>query len=97
MLQATAEQIRLAQMIYDKNDADFEDKVNQVRNIYSVSEYWAEPCLVFFLHNWTDSWTLLTTDRTNKRSYLMIRVKLHDVVVGCKLCMFLKCFRTACL
>lgn len=30
--QATAEQIRLAQMIYDKNDADFEDKVNQVRN-----------------------------------------------------------------
>ena len=30
MLQATAEQIRLAQMIYDKNDADFEDKVNQV-------------------------------------------------------------------
>lgn len=28
--QATAEQIRLAQMIYDKNDADFEDKVNQV-------------------------------------------------------------------
>lgn len=31
VLQATAEQIRLAQMIYDKNDADFEDKVNQVR------------------------------------------------------------------
>lgn len=31
-LQATAEQIRLAQMIYDKNDADFEDKVNQVRH-----------------------------------------------------------------
>lgn len=31
LLQATAEQIRLAQMIYDKNDADFEDKVNQVR------------------------------------------------------------------
>lgn len=30
--QATAEQIRLAQMIYDKNDADFEDKVNQVRH-----------------------------------------------------------------
>ncbi|XP_008333623.1 ubiquitin-associated protein 2-like isoform X2 [Cynoglossus semilaevis] len=26
-IQATAEQIRLAQMIYDKNDADFEDKV----------------------------------------------------------------------
>lgn len=34
-LQATAEQIRLAQMIYDKNDADFEDKVNQVRNTFS--------------------------------------------------------------
>uniref|UniRef100_A0AAZ1XS17 Uncharacterized protein n=1 Tax=Oreochromis aureus TaxID=47969 RepID=A0AAZ1XS17_OREAU len=29
-IQATAEQIRLAQMIYDKNDADFEGKVNQV-------------------------------------------------------------------
>lgn len=28
--QATAEQIRLAQVIYDKNDADFEDKVKQV-------------------------------------------------------------------
>lgn len=36
VLQATAEQIRLAQMIYDKNDADFEDKVNQVRNSYTV-------------------------------------------------------------
>lgn len=34
VLQATAEQIRLAQMIYDKNDADFEDKVNQVRNTH---------------------------------------------------------------
>lgn len=32
MMQATAEQIRLAQVIYDKNDADFEDKVNQVRS-----------------------------------------------------------------
>lgn len=30
IFQATAEQIRLAQMIYDKNDADFEDKVKQV-------------------------------------------------------------------
>ncbi|XP_068944060.1 ubiquitin-associated protein 2 isoform X6 [Petaurus breviceps papuanus] len=29
VIQATAEQIRLAQMIYDKNDADFEDKVKQ--------------------------------------------------------------------
>lgn len=32
MLQATVEQIRLAQMIYDKNDAYFEGKVNQVMN-----------------------------------------------------------------
>lgn len=32
---ATAEQIRLAQMIYDKNDADFEDKVKQVMCIYT--------------------------------------------------------------
>lgn len=31
VLKATAEQIRLAQMIFDKNDADFEDKVNQVK------------------------------------------------------------------
>lgn len=30
IFQATAEQIRLAQMIYDKSDADFEDKVKQV-------------------------------------------------------------------
>lgn len=28
--QATAEQIRLAQMIYDTNDADFENKIKQV-------------------------------------------------------------------
>uniref|UniRef100_A0A8C8F390 UBA domain-containing protein n=1 Tax=Oncorhynchus tshawytscha TaxID=74940 RepID=A0A8C8F390_ONCTS len=32
-LQATAEQIRLAQMIYDKNDAEFEDKVNQLMEV----------------------------------------------------------------
>lgn len=30
--QATAEQIRLAQMISDHNDADFEEKVKQVKN-----------------------------------------------------------------
>lgn len=33
VFQATAEQIRLAQMIYDKNDADFEDKVKQVMSL----------------------------------------------------------------
>ena len=38
VLQATAEQIRLAQMIYDKNDADFEDKVNQVRNSLDIKK-----------------------------------------------------------
>ncbi len=38
VLQATAEQIRLAQMIYDKNDADFEDKVNQVRNTQGICQ-----------------------------------------------------------
>lgn len=37
VVQATAEQIRLAQMIYDKNDADFEDKVNQVKKTLTVS------------------------------------------------------------
>lgn len=30
VFQATAEQIRLAEVIYDKNDADFEDKIKQV-------------------------------------------------------------------
>ncbi|CAB1321625.1 unnamed protein product [Coregonus sp. 'balchen'] len=34
-IQATAEQIRLAQMIYDKNDADFEDKVKQ-ENVFEM-------------------------------------------------------------
>lgn len=34
-MQATAEQIRLAQMIYDKNDADFEDKVKQVSTVWN--------------------------------------------------------------
>uniref|UniRef100_A0A8C3K4U6 UBA domain-containing protein n=1 Tax=Calidris pygmaea TaxID=425635 RepID=A0A8C3K4U6_9CHAR len=33
VVQATAEQIRLAQMIYDKNDADFEDKVKQLMEV----------------------------------------------------------------
>ncbi|XP_043543554.1 ubiquitin-associated protein 2a isoform X6 [Chiloscyllium plagiosum] len=32
-VQATAEQIRLAQMIYDKNDADFEEKVKQLMEV----------------------------------------------------------------
>uniref|UniRef100_A0A4W3I7D1 Ubiquitin associated protein 2a n=1 Tax=Callorhinchus milii TaxID=7868 RepID=A0A4W3I7D1_CALMI len=32
-VQATAEQIRLAQMIYDKNDTDFEDKVKQLMEV----------------------------------------------------------------
>ena len=39
MIQATAEQIRLAQVIYDKNDSDFECKVNQVRMKESPSKY----------------------------------------------------------
>ncbi|XP_062898827.1 ubiquitin-associated protein 2a isoform X9 [Mobula hypostoma] len=32
-VQATAEQIRLAQMIYDKNDVDFEEKVKQLMEV----------------------------------------------------------------
>ncbi|XP_064409214.1 ubiquitin-associated protein 2a isoform X3 [Latimeria chalumnae] len=32
-VQATAEQIRLAQMIYDKNDAEFENKVKQLMEV----------------------------------------------------------------
>ncbi|XP_048875258.1 ubiquitin-associated protein 2a isoform X2 [Brienomyrus brachyistius] len=32
-IQATAEQIRLAQMIYDTNDADFEDKIKQLMEV----------------------------------------------------------------
>lgn len=32
--QATAEQIRLAQMISDHSDADFEEKVKQVRGVF---------------------------------------------------------------
>lgn len=38
VLKATAEQIRLAQMIFDKNDADFEDKVNQVKKLFNLSQ-----------------------------------------------------------
>ena len=38
MIQATAEQIRLAQVIYDKNDSDSECKVNQVRMKESSSK-----------------------------------------------------------
>ncbi|XP_076026851.1 ubiquitin-associated protein 2-like isoform X2 [Genypterus blacodes] len=42
-IQATAEQIRLAQMIYDKNDADFEDKVKQ---LIEVSGKTQDECVV---------------------------------------------------
>ncbi|XP_051533057.1 ubiquitin-associated protein 2-like isoform X4 [Myxocyprinus asiaticus] len=42
-LQATAEQIRLAQMIYDKNDADFEDKVKQLMEVTGQNQ---DDCMV---------------------------------------------------
>ncbi|XP_015460488.3 ubiquitin-associated protein 2a isoform X2 [Astyanax mexicanus] len=42
-LQATAEQIRLAQMIYDKNDADFEDKVHQLMEVTGKNQ---DECMV---------------------------------------------------
>ncbi|XP_056398529.1 ubiquitin-associated protein 2 isoform X5 [Hyla sarda] len=41
--QATAEQIRLAQMIYDKNDADFEDKVKQLMEVTGKNQ---DECIV---------------------------------------------------
>uniref|UniRef100_A0A8C6LEG5 Ubiquitin associated protein 2 n=1 Tax=Nothobranchius furzeri TaxID=105023 RepID=A0A8C6LEG5_NOTFU len=42
-IQATAEQIRLAQMIYDTNDADFEDKVNQLMEVTGKNQ---DECMV---------------------------------------------------
>ncbi|XP_077385652.1 ubiquitin-associated protein 2a isoform X2 [Festucalex cinctus] len=42
-IQATAEQIRLAQMIYDKNYADFEDKVNQLMEVTGKNQ---DECMV---------------------------------------------------
>ncbi|XP_063309885.1 ubiquitin-associated protein 2 isoform X4 [Pelobates fuscus] len=42
-VQATAEQIRLAQMIYDKNDADFEDKVKQLMEVTGKNQ---DECMV---------------------------------------------------
>nr|XP_061814143.1 ubiquitin-associated protein 2-like [Nerophis lumbriciformis] len=42
-VRATAEQIRLAQMIYDKNDADFEDKVNQLMEVTGKNQ---DECMV---------------------------------------------------
>ncbi|KAM9590896.1 uncharacterized protein ACIBXB_005933 isoform 1-T1 [Morphnus guianensis] len=43
IFQATAEQIRLAQMIYDKNDADFEDKVKQLMEVTGKNQ---DECIV---------------------------------------------------
>ncbi|KAG9354393.1 hypothetical protein JZ751_001101 [Albula glossodonta] len=40
---ATAEQIRLAQVIYDKNDADFEDKVKQLIEVTGKNQ---DECMV---------------------------------------------------
>ncbi|KAK9970321.1 hypothetical protein ABG768_026270 [Culter alburnus] len=42
-IQATAEQIRLAQMIYDKNDADFEGKVQQLMEVTGKNQ---DECMV---------------------------------------------------
>ncbi|XP_026199675.1 ubiquitin-associated protein 2-like isoform X2 [Anabas testudineus] len=42
-IQATAEQIRLAQMIYDKNDADFEDKVKLLIEVTGKTQ---DECMV---------------------------------------------------
>ncbi|XP_036382881.1 ubiquitin-associated protein 2-like isoform X1 [Megalops cyprinoides] len=42
-IQATAEQIRLAQVIYDKNDADFEDKVKQLMEVTGKNQ---DECMV---------------------------------------------------
>lgn len=42
-IQATAEQIRLAQVIYDKNDSDFEDKVNQLMEVTGKNQ---DECMV---------------------------------------------------
>uniref|UniRef100_A0A668UCU3 UBA domain-containing protein n=1 Tax=Oreochromis aureus TaxID=47969 RepID=A0A668UCU3_OREAU len=66
-IQATAEQIRLAQMIYDKNDADFEGKVNQLMEVTGKNQ---DECMValhdcnedvsrainFLLESNTDMW-----------------------------------------
>ncbi|XP_065716041.1 ubiquitin-associated protein 2-like isoform X2 [Patagioenas fasciata] len=43
IVQATAEQIRLAQMIYDKNDADFEDEVKQLMEVTGKNQ---DECIV---------------------------------------------------
>ncbi|XP_075954900.1 ubiquitin-associated protein 2-like isoform X1 [Anarhichas minor] len=42
-IQATPEQIRLAQVIYDKNDADFEDKVKQLIEVTGKTQ---DECMV---------------------------------------------------
>ena len=63
--QATAEQIRLAQMIYDKNDADFEDKVKQV------------VCLCIYTHK--DKFFWLTTIST--WTSLTMAPSLHRVLI----------------
>ncbi|XP_056266946.1 ubiquitin-associated protein 2a isoform X3 [Pseudoliparis swirei] len=42
-IQVTAEQIRLAQVIYDKNDAAFEDKVNQLMEVTGKNQ---DDCMV---------------------------------------------------
>uniref|UniRef100_A0A3P8VVP8 Ubiquitin associated protein 2a n=1 Tax=Cynoglossus semilaevis TaxID=244447 RepID=A0A3P8VVP8_CYNSE len=42
-IQASAEQIQFAQMIYDKNDSDFEDKVNQLMEVTGKNQ---DECMV---------------------------------------------------
>lgn len=46
--QATAEQIRLAQMISDHNDADFEEKVKQVNKSLTIFVLLKMSYIIFF-------------------------------------------------
>lgn len=82
MLQATAEQIRLAQMIYDKNDADFEDKVNQVSCPFPISCYPTAMCLLPWLHGGSE-WA---TKSKNDCMFCAVRcalVRVYSVALLC--------------
>ncbi|MGH0176555.1 UNVERIFIED_CONTAM: hypothetical protein FKN15_072893 [Acipenser sinensis] len=87
---ATAEQIRLAQMIYDKNDADFEDKVKQLMEVTGKNQ---DECIVA-LHDCNEDVTRAINILLEGNSDTVSRASKHSQSVFSSYVIWLLCIRT---
>ncbi|MGH0172302.1 UNVERIFIED_CONTAM: hypothetical protein FKN15_063041, partial [Acipenser sinensis] len=87
--QATAEQIRLAQMIYDKNDADFEDKVKQLMEVTGKNQ---DECIVA-LHDCNEDVTRAINILLEGNSDTVSRASKHSQSVFSSYVIWLLCIR----